>query len=39
MPTTGAKNNIQLVEMRGLDYDDPQWDKMCIRDSHQLLHR
>ena len=26
MPTTGAKNNIQLVEMRGLDYDDPQWD-------------
>ena len=26
MPTTGAQNNIQLVEMRGLDYDDPQWD-------------
>ena len=26
MPTSGAKNNIQLVEMRGLDYDDPQWD-------------
>ena len=26
MPTTGAQNNIQLVQMRGLDYDDPQWD-------------
>ena len=26
MPTTGAKNGIQMVDMRGLDYDDPKWD-------------
>ncbi|MDD7674368.1 MAG: glycoside hydrolase family 3 C-terminal domain-containing protein [Oscillospiraceae bacterium] len=26
MPTTGAKNGIQLVDMRGVDYDDPKWD-------------
>ncbi len=25
MPTTGAKNGIQLINMRGLDYDDPTW--------------
>nr|MDK6328481.1 beta-glucosidase [Alloscardovia omnicolens] len=24
MPTTGAKNNIQLSELRGLPYDDPK---------------
>ena len=24
-PVTGAKNNIQLAELRGLDYDDPKW--------------
>ena len=28
MPTTGAKNGIQLVDMRGLDYDDPKWDTL-----------
>ena len=27
MPTTGAKNNIQLSELRGLPYDDPKWQK------------
>ncbi len=26
MPTTGASNGIQLVQMRGVAYDDPQWD-------------
>ncbi|TCD54130.1 beta-glucosidase [Alloscardovia theropitheci] len=26
-PTTGAKNDIQLSQLRGLSYDDPQWDK------------
>jgi len=26
MPTTGADNNIQLIDLRGLDYDDPAWD-------------
>lgn len=28
MPTTNAKNGIDLVEMRGLDYDDPAWDSL-----------
>ncbi len=26
--TTGAKNNLQLKELRGLSYDDTQWDKL-----------
>ena len=26
MPTTGAKNNVQLVDLRGVDYDDAKWD-------------
>ena len=26
MPTTGAKNGLQLVDMRGVAYDDAQWD-------------
>ena len=26
MPTTGADNGLSLVDMRGLDYDDEQWD-------------
>ena len=25
MPTLGAKNGLKLVEMIGLDYDDPKW--------------
>ena len=28
MPTTGAKNGLELVDLRGVDYDDPQWDKL-----------
>ena len=28
MPTTGAKNGLELADLRGLDYDDPQWDKL-----------
>ena len=28
MPTTGADNGLTLADMRGLDYDDPQWDKL-----------
>ena len=28
MPTTGAKNGLKLADLRGLDYDDPQWDKL-----------
>ena len=26
MPTSGATNGLQLIDMRGLDYDDPQWE-------------
>ena len=28
MPTTGAKNGLTLSDLRGKDYDDPQWDKL-----------
>ena len=28
MPTTGAKNGLTLSDLRGVDYDDPQWDSL-----------
>ncbi len=28
MPTMGADNGLKLVDMIGLDYDDPKWDKL-----------
>lgn len=28
MPSTGAANGIQLINLRGLDYDDPLWDRL-----------
>ena len=28
MPTTGAKNGLTLADLRGVDYDDPQWDQL-----------
>jgi len=27
-PTFGAKNGIKLVELRGLEYDDPKWEQL-----------
>lgn len=27
-PVYGAKNNLSLVEMRGLDFEDPQWNDL-----------
>ena len=27
-PVTGAKNGLSLAAMRGLSYDDPQWEKL-----------
>lgn len=27
-PTTGAKNGLKLTDVRGLEYDDPQWEKL-----------
>lgn len=26
MPVTGAENGLELISLRGLDYDDPLWD-------------
>ena len=41
MPTTGASNGLQLVDMRGVDYDDPQWDtfldQLTINDMDTLI--
>ena len=28
MPTTGAKNGLKLIDLRGKDYDDPMWDQL-----------
>ena len=28
MPTTGAKNGLKVIDLRGKDYDDPQWDDL-----------
>lgn len=28
MPTQGAEGNLQLVDLRGLDYDDPKWEEL-----------
>ena len=28
MPTTGAKNNLVLMDLRGKSYDDPQWEQL-----------
>ena len=28
MPTTGAKNGMTLADLRGADFDDPNWEKL-----------
>ena len=28
VPMYGAQNGLQLIDLRGLDYDDPLWDKL-----------
>ncbi|WP_239068657.1 glycoside hydrolase family 3 protein [Cellulomonas pakistanensis] len=28
MPTQGAEGDLALIDVRGLDYDDPQWDAL-----------
>lgn len=28
MPTTGAKNNISILDLRGADYDDEKWETL-----------
>lgn len=41
MPTTGASNGLVLADLRGLDYDDPMWEKlldeMSISDMSSLI--
>ena len=41
MPTTGAKNGVELKELRGLDYDDSKWeellDEMSVADMNTLI--
>lgn len=39
--TTGAKNGLKLVDLRGVDYNDPKWDdlldQMTVEDMQQLI--
>lgn len=41
MPTTGAKNGLQLADMRGRDYNDEQWetllDQLTISDMDTVI--
>ena len=41
MPTTGASNGLQMVDMRGVAYDDAQWDtfldQLTINDMDTLI--
>ncbi len=41
MPTTGAKNNLVLADLRGVDYDDAQWDllldELTVEDMNTLI--
>ena len=41
MPVTGANNGVQLVELRGADYNDPKWetllDQMSVSDMDTLI--
>ena len=41
MPTTGAKNNVRLYQLRDKKYDDPMWDKLLdqlnVKDMDSLI--
>lgn len=41
MPVTGADNAVMLVDLRGKDYDDPQWekllDKLTVKEMDSLI--
>lgn len=41
MPTTGADNGIELLELRGVDYDDPKWDELLdqltVKEMDQMI--
>ena len=40
MPVLNADNGLQLIDMRGLDYDDPAWedllDQLTLKDMESL---
>ncbi|MGX8703676.1 MAG: glycoside hydrolase family 3 N-terminal domain-containing protein, partial [bacterium] len=40
-PVYGAQNGLQLIDMRGLAYDDPQWDKLLdqleVKDYNKIV--
>ncbi len=41
MPTTGANNGLTIADMRGLSYDDPQWelllDQLTLSDMDTMI--
>lgn len=41
MPTTGASNGVTLADLRGKDYDDPQWesllDELTVSDMDTMI--
>ena len=41
MPTTGAKNGLELAQLRGADYDDPRWetllDQVTVSQMNELI--
>ena len=37
MPTFGAYNGLKLVDMIGLDYDDPMWDKLLDQMTYEEM--
>ena len=37
MPITGADNGIQLADLKGLDYDDPMWEKFLDQFTYKEL--
>lgn len=41
MPTTNAKNGLSLVDLKGLKYEDPKWDKLLdqlsVKDMSNLI--
>lgn len=42
LPTYGAKNGVELIDLRGLDYDNPTWelllDELTEDDTKQLVN-
>ena len=38
MPTTGADNGLSLIQMKGLEYDDPLWDALLDQATAQEMY-